>query len=472
MRKIVSLLSLLGLFFIAQNALSATYYVSPSGSNGNTGTLASPWRSINTAVANLKGGDTLYVRGGTYAETVNVNVSGTASSPITITAYPGELPVIDGGTTLPAGDWGVLMPVRGSYNNISGLEIKNSNITGRYVAGRGMEILGQHNTISKMNVHHTWGGGILVLGDYNIVEDSRVWQNCLNNSTNPGKQNWGTGMSAAQGASSSLKPGVTSYVTLRRNTVFNNWGEGLSCYEADHCILEDNIVYDNWSANLYISDTTNSLVQRNIVYVSSNPAVPARGLNSDRKEGIVMADERADKPRSVSNTVINNFIYNSNFEAFVWTLVPNGLNNVLIANNTIVDGNLWTGSGTNIVNKTSQITNNIITGRNSRVPSNSGITFSYNNWAVTPPLATSPTNINGDPRLTRTGVTTAGNLTPDYFKILSGSAMIGKGATLTQVTNDYFSVSRSGRAYDIGGHQLQTTATNLYPPTNLRATPR
>jgi len=35
---------------------------------------------------------------------------------------------------------------------------------------------GHHNKISKMNVHHTWEQGIIIQGDYNIVEDSAIWQ--------------------------------------------------------------------------------------------------------------------------------------------------------------------------------------------------------------------------------------------------------------------------------------------------------
>jgi hypothetical protein len=448
------------------------YYVSPSGSDGNAGTLASPWRSINTAVANLKGGDTLYVRGGTYAETVNVNVSGTASSPITITAYPGELPVIDGGTTLPNGNWGALIAVYGNYNTVSGFEVKNSNINGVYEGGAGIVVSGHHNIIRKMNVHHAWENGILAQGDYNIVEDSRVWQTTRRNLNGIRQGWWASGLSAARNNSSAaLIPGITSYATLRRNTVFNNWGEGLSCYETDHCILEDNIVYDNWTVNLYLSDAKNSLVQRNLVYISSNPSITT--VSSTWHPGIVLADELINKPRSSNNTVINNLIYNADFNAFSWTNTPAGLANVLIANNTIVDGNLLTGSGSTIINNKSQISNNIITGRNSKVPSNSGITFSYNNWAVTPTLAASSTNIIADPQLARTGVTTAGNLTPDYFKLLADSPLIGAGLPLPQLSDDFFKNLRTGSVIDIGAYQFQTSgvdSTAPSTPTNMSAT--
>ena len=104
---------------------------------------------------------------------------------------------------------------------------------------------GHHNKISKMNVHHTWEQGIIIQGDYNIVEDSAIWQAARKNSANPGSVVWGTGLSAARNHSASaLIPGITSYAIFRRNKVFNNWGEGLSCFEADHCTLEDLSIND------------------------------------------------------------------------------------------------------------------------------------------------------------------------------------------------------------------------------------
>jgi hypothetical protein len=444
---IVCIQGLLGL----QQAYATTYYVSPSGVDTNNGTsLSTPVRTINKAVSKaLVSGDIVYVLTGTYAETVNITQSG-----ITLSAYPNNTPVIDGGTTLPNVDWSALITVNGNNNTVSGFEVKNSNINGRLNGGMGVWVLGHHNTISKINAHHCWENGILIQGDYNIAEDSTVWQTTRINFNGSTTSWWSTGISAARNPSSAaLKKGITSYATFRRNKVYNNWGEGLSCFEADHCIIEDNIVYDNWTNNLYLSDTPNSLVQRNIVYVSSNPAIAFR---ENENQGITLADEVSTVPRSANNTIINNFIYNADLTAFNWTLVPDsGLNNVLIANNTIVDGSLLTGSGGGVVNVNSQIRNNIILGRNSDVPSSSGITFSNNNWAVRPSSAAAATDIIGDPQIAQTGVTTPGTLTSAYFKIFGSSPMINAAATLTAVPIDFFQVKRPvGAAPDIGGHEF------------------
>ncbi|MGZ3747689.1 MAG: galactose-binding domain-containing protein, partial [Pseudobdellovibrionaceae bacterium] len=323
---------------------------------------------------------------------------------------------------------------------------------------------GPHNTISKMNVHHTFSNGVIINGDYNIIEDSSVSQGTLNNAANPGAQIWGSGLSAARNhTAAAIKPGITSYPIIRRNKVFNNWGEGLSCYEADHCLVEDNIIYDNWTINLYISNATNALVQRNMMYVSSTPAIPTR---NGTHPSFLLADEVA-SPLSAGNTIINNFIYNADVSAFTWTITANsGLKNVLFANNTIVDGSLSIGGS----NSNTQIRNNIVVGRNSSLASTSGLTFSNNNWGLTPSGAASSTDVNGDPQIARTGSTAAGALTPAFFKISGSSPMINKAMVLSAVSTDFFGASR-GSSPDIGGHEYGSTSSSPAPAPAPALTP-
>ncbi|MGZ3797378.1 MAG: DUF1565 domain-containing protein, partial [Pseudobdellovibrionaceae bacterium] len=155
-----------------QQAYAATYYVAPSGNDANNGTsLSTPVKTITQALSMAQSsGDIVYVTTGTYQEAISIGQSG-----ITLSAYQNNTPVIDGGTSYPSGDWGSLVSVDGNNNTISGFEVKNSNSLGAHAGGYGVQVAGHNNTISKMNVHHTWGNGILLNGDYNIAEDSSVW---------------------------------------------------------------------------------------------------------------------------------------------------------------------------------------------------------------------------------------------------------------------------------------------------------
>lgn len=79
-------------------AQGPAYYVDPThGDDTNDGSIKKPWKTMQHGVRRLKPGDTLYLREGNYYETVYLTQSGAEDSPIVIAAYPGELPVLDGG---------------------------------------------------------------------------------------------------------------------------------------------------------------------------------------------------------------------------------------------------------------------------------------------------------------------------------------------------------------------------------------
>ena len=93
-KKVLYLAFLVHLAFSLE---AATYYVSTTGNDtAGNGSVNSPWRTITKGQSMLSPGDTLYVRGGTYYESVTITVQGTYGNPVTIRAYPGETPVLDG----------------------------------------------------------------------------------------------------------------------------------------------------------------------------------------------------------------------------------------------------------------------------------------------------------------------------------------------------------------------------------------
>jgi len=85
---------------LLNSAYAANYYISPSGSDSNEGSINSPWKTISHASRYLGSGDTLYVRGGIYYGQGDYDwysgASGTSTNPITFKAYPGEEPIFDG----------------------------------------------------------------------------------------------------------------------------------------------------------------------------------------------------------------------------------------------------------------------------------------------------------------------------------------------------------------------------------------
>jgi hypothetical protein len=80
------------------------YFVATWGDNADAGTFNEPWATLQYAMSNVEAGDTVYLRGGTYAVTSaqaitsNPGLVGTEANPICFFNYPGETPIIDGST--------------------------------------------------------------------------------------------------------------------------------------------------------------------------------------------------------------------------------------------------------------------------------------------------------------------------------------------------------------------------------------
>jgi parallel beta-helix repeat protein len=80
------------------SAMASTYYAATTGSDSNTGTLDSPFRTISKGISRLSAGDTVYIRAGSYGETINIPIpSGTSfTNAVTISSYPGETVILRG----------------------------------------------------------------------------------------------------------------------------------------------------------------------------------------------------------------------------------------------------------------------------------------------------------------------------------------------------------------------------------------
>lgn len=125
----------------------AALFVAPDGSADNPGTYAQPTTLAN-AIALVPAGGTIYVRGGTYASSVQLTIArgnnGSAGLTKRIFAYtpPGgamEKPLLDfssqpyGSTSSVSNPRGIF--VGGDYWHLKGLEVKGSADNGIFVAG-------------------------------------------------------------------------------------------------------------------------------------------------------------------------------------------------------------------------------------------------------------------------------------------------------------------------------------------------
>src|SRR4029077_7342140 len=84
------------------NAQTCQLYVSPTGSDANAGTLSAPWRTVQHAFNYAQPGERICFRAGAYPMSNSTGYnqsltrSGTSTSRITFTNYPGEVAIIEG----------------------------------------------------------------------------------------------------------------------------------------------------------------------------------------------------------------------------------------------------------------------------------------------------------------------------------------------------------------------------------------
>ena len=99
MKKAVSVLAIFLSLNFANTLYAATYYVSNSGNDNNSGTtINSPWKTISKANSILQPGDTINLRSGQYNEAIQPANSGQPGKYITYKSYGGEVARIVGGS--------------------------------------------------------------------------------------------------------------------------------------------------------------------------------------------------------------------------------------------------------------------------------------------------------------------------------------------------------------------------------------
>jgi hypothetical protein len=133
-----------------------SYYVSPSGSDSAAGTISAPWKTISHAASasgGVKAGDTVFVRAGTYKESVVFGISGAAAGgAITFQSYPGESAIIDGtGLTPLSNPHGLIDIESRSYLTINGFEIRNYQTSSSSLVPAGIWISGSGSNIQILN---------------------------------------------------------------------------------------------------------------------------------------------------------------------------------------------------------------------------------------------------------------------------------------------------------------------------------
>ncbi len=343
-------------------APASTYFVSTSGNNSNNGlSTSSAWRNIQYAADHVQAGDTVQVLGGTYNETVNIPVSGSAAAGyVTFQNYPGETPVVDGtGLSIPGNQYGLFNIASQSYLIIQGFEIRNYKTTKRNIVPVGIYISGAGGYLQLLNNHihdivtSATGCNANALG---VAIYGSQAPASLNHLTITGNElnNLKTGCSESM----SLDGNVDTF-TISNNLIHDNNNIGI-----------DAIGFEGVSPNSAYDQARNGLISLNSVYnitSNGNPSYPAnctcsdgiyvdggtnitieRNLIHNVDLGIEMASEHSGKVTSYV-TARNNLIYFGNSTGISiggYASSVGGSDHITMVNNTLFKNDSKnTGSG-------------------------------------------------------------------------------------------------------------------------------
>lgn len=297
------------------------YYVSPNGSDGNAGTLNAPFKTITAALNKAVAGDTVLARGGIYNEQINFPRSGTSEKKITLKAYAGERPVIDGSTITVTG-WMALVTFSAvRYITLAGFDICNLYSSAFNTDPQGIAINGNSKdlTISNCNIYNiknsasvsNWRSGhaIFVIGNGTAAISNLVITGCTVHDTQTGTSE-----------NITLAGNIDGF-TLSHNTLYNTENIGIIIAGGDNLnpngnvatnyarngVVSDNVLYnidmsrgpvqngDHGAIAIYVCGGANTVVERNRVY------------NSDRGIGLVSES----KTYATRDCIVrNNFVYN------------------------------------------------------------------------------------------------------------------------------------------------------------------
>jgi parallel beta-helix repeat protein len=428
-----------------QNPSGNTYYVATNGNDVNLGTLTQPFRTIQKGANTLVAGDTLYIRGGIYAEHITINVSGSSEKRITISPYPGEAAIIDG-TSLNEGSWAFIVDIEGSFITIQNLELT-------YPTGHGIRLDrgSDYCILDNLNIHDVYSNGILVWGDHNTIINNSVSKVMLLNSPNTGS--WGGAL--AIGDTSHDYYGM--YSTVKNNKVFNSYGEGILCMDTDNILIEGNTVYNNWAVNIYLDTCSFATIRNNIVYYTSDKQYWRHPVEGYTGSGIFYADEGNIPGHPIGHDIdiYNNIVvavgtgiqFGAPYAPGAASINVNIIYNTIIVNTTYAwsTGIYIPGAYTGYYNVNTIIKNNLVDIVNTGgyvmgTDSLTGLTFSHNQWSVTPTYS-GPGDVVGNPLLSNPTHSIDAYIDAAWYKITLSSPGIGH-AIATNVLTDYFWVTR------------------------------
>jgi hypothetical protein len=268
-----------------------------------------------------------------------------------------------------------------------------------------------------------------------LIEGNDVTRCVLSNAEGTARRQWSQALSAFRCAR----------VTITRNYVHENFGEGIDYIVSDGGRITRNRLWDNFSVNIYLDNATNTLVDAN--FVTSGWADNARQFlrSGSRVGGIATANEHYETQNPLHDLTITNNVVAGTSSGFAYSDsdLGGGLHRVLVANNTFVRTTRAILAIEPSKHEHVTIANNIFEQADDAPPPTappSGIVFRTNAWHGGRAAIRGQGDVSADPLF----VTNHRGVAED-FRLQAGSPLRNAATPLPQVKTDFTGAPRRGR---------------------------
>ncbi len=321
---------LLTSFCLAKTANATTYYVATSGSDSNPGTNTQPFRSIREGITNIAAGDTLYIKSGTYGESIDSNAftiprgSSWNNAPV-IAASPGHTVILrpsKGGEVINLANSNI------RYVIFERLILDAANVTFGISTTNGTN----HIRFRNIEVKNSRFSGI-ILTPGTQPAPYRTFQEFIN-------------CHVHHNGNSSLDHGFyisTSDNLIQGSNVHNNSSFGMIAFSSNSSRRIQN---NRFVGNKIYRNSTKAATSAGILLSSGDGNMAYNNILYDGKFGIVVKNNNPTNTRVYNNTIYNHTV---------------GLEITSLSSGAIVKNNISYKNTVNIINhgRNTTLTNNL-----------------------------------------------------------------------------------------------------------------
>lgn len=345
-----------GPFDLLSIALAQDYFVdSRYGSNDSSGISSNKaWKTIAKANGILKAGDTVFIKAGTYAETIRPSNSGLPGQYITYTRYMNDNVIIGGniqdGANLSNRKWIKIDGLLFTDTNHYWIEFEPSG-SNNYISNNAFKAVS--SSMGYEGLHIRDGA------NYNIIKNNSFSSECRpldliqiwNSSYNLLEGNY-IG-NASHTALSLQARGTTEYNVIRGNTIQNRRHNNLALFDgANFTLVEGNKILDSGDDCFLDScpqnkcgsdrDQASDRSRHSAIQVASENCIIRNNVLANNGRFTLESFEGG--KRSVNNSVYNNTFYGNYIGWRSTTSQDNPLNGNSVLNNIFsnnIDVNMY-----------------------------------------------------------------------------------------------------------------------------------